>query len=326
MAYVIVAIVGSIILGGLSMFVLTQLQVVKLSVNVRTQDIIRWCGYALPYISMPILWVFFVKRFISSRSEAWPVMTEGRGYESIADRPWHIYFLVAASSCLLGMLVLSVMRMIVNQIGGEPAHAFWTALCSSAVWSGIVFMTAGFAAYQLDSLPNTERPRLTRIGMRCIPALIQGLLTTLAVYIAFMHTYGGGSLDVHRLPEAMQSKLAVYSLIGFFLGVSLNLAFGFCKLKQRREDGRRCAERPINIRFPQGSVRGHTKNVSAQGVLVEIDGYLPDECSNIQITDGNDHSVAGYIVTRQGKDIHIKVADSEAWEVMRSGFEFSSPD
>lgn len=106
------------------------------------------------------------------------------------------------------------------------------------IWSLIVFMTAFFAAYQVDFIQNKKHSKLTRIGIRGGIVLLQGTLTVWAVYFAFMHVYGSGSFEIDSLHEIAQSKLVVYSLIRFLLGVSLNLAFGFCRLEQRRESGR----------------------------------------------------------------------------------------
>jgi hypothetical protein len=325
MTYVIGAIVGSIIVGSLLVFLVAELQIVPLVVKISTKNIIRWTGFALPFISIPVLWVLFIKRYFSSHSEVWPVVTENLRFKKLADRPWHLYLVVAFSAYLIGGLVLFATSIAVKILNGLPIQDLGRVLRSISVWSFVVFITATFAAYRLDSAPNFDRPRTFRIGMRGLGAFLQGLTTTLVIYLAFTHTFAEGELNPLTLPEPDKGKLGVYCLIGFFLGASLYLSFGFGKLRQRRKFWRRSVQRSVIINSGQQPTTGITVNVSKEGALIESDEYLPDENTNIQIADQTGHSAPGRIVKLRGNYLHIHFQDISAWGLVQNCLEIPLP-
>lgn len=326
MTYVIGAIAGSIILGGLLVFLVAELQIVPLVVIISTKNIIRWAGFALPFISIPVLWVLFIKRYFSFHSEVWPVVTENLRFKKLADRPWHLYLIVAFSAYLVGGLVLFATSIAVKFVNELPIQDLGRILRSISVWSVVIFVTAAFAAYRLDSAPNFDRHRTLRIGMRGLGAFLQGLTTTLVIYLAFMHTFAKGELNPLSLPEPDKGKLGVFCLIGFFLGASLYLSFGFGKLRQRRKFWRRSVQRSVIIHHSgQEPTTGITVNVSKEGALIESDEYLRDESINIQIADQTGHSATGRIVKLRGNYLHIHFPDISAWGLMQNCLEIPLP-
>ena len=326
MAYVIGAIVVSIIVGGLLIFLVAELGIFPIVADISTKNIIRWAGYALPFLSIPVLWVLFIKRYLSSHSEVWPVITENLRYKKLADRPWHLYLIVALTAYLVGGLVLFVTSISVESVKGNPIKDLGVMLREVSVWSAIVFVTAIFAAYRLDSAPNFERPRAVSVGMMGLGALFQGFTTMLTVYLAFMHITAKGQLNALQLPEPDKGKLGVYCLIGLFLGASLYLSFGFGKLRQRRKFYRRPVQRPVSIHWGQGpKTDGITVNVSREGALIKSEEYPPDESTSIQIADSLGHSAPGRILKLRGNHIHIHFPDVSAWGLVQNSLEIPAP-
>lgn len=320
MVYVLAAIIGSIIVGGLLVFLVAESNIIPLHVDISTKNILYWCGYALPFLSIPVLWVLFLKQYLSTHSEAWPVITENNRYKKAADRPWHLYVIVAFAAYIIGGLVLLTSVCIVKAANGESIDNLGAMMRSISVWSTVVFVTSIFAAYRVDSAPNLKRPRPIRLIRRGSGALFQGITTMFVIFFAFLHTLRAG-FNVLSLPEPTQSKLAIYCLIGFFLGASLYMASGFGRLRQRRRFWRRGVRRKIVIDTGMEQTNGNTVNISEEGALVQSDEYLPAK-TNIQIAaDKSGDSVSGSVVNVRGNYIHIRFPDINAWKLLQGSLE-----
>ena len=194
-------------------------------------------------------------------------------------------------------------------------------LRSAFVWAGVAFVTSGFTAYRLDSAPNFDRPKMYRIALRSVGALFQGTATTISVYLAFMHTFGQGELNVLLLPDPLQSKLSIYCLISFLLGASLYTTSGFGRLRQRRNSGRRRVKRSIRIHSGQEETAGNTVNVSREVALIESYEYLPTEKPNIEISADTGASSLGRIVKVRGNYIHIHFLEESNWHALQNELE-----
>ena len=321
LVFVIAAIACSITIGGILALVITQLNIVPLHVDIRTQNIFSWIGFAVPFLTVPVLWVLFIKRYLSSHSEAWPVVTENSRYKRLGDRPWQLYAIVALMAYLVGGLILFGTTVVVKLTHGEQLENLSAMLRAVFVWSGVVFVTAAFAAYRLDSAPNLDRPKSVRLALRSVGALLQGVATTLSVYLASIHTFGQGELNVLQLPDPAQSKLAIYCLIAFFLGASLYAASGFGKLRQRRNSGRRSVRRSVLINSGQKATAGCTLNVSREGALIENYDCLPTIETTVEISDDAGTSALGRIVKTRSNYIHVHFTDESAWRVLQNGLE-----
>jgi hypothetical protein len=239
----------------------------------------------------------------------------------LGDRPWQVYAIVALLAYLVGGVVLFGISATIKVSHGENMKDFPEMLRSVFVWAGIVFVTAAFMAYRLDSVPPLSRLKLKHVVLRSVGALLQGVTTTFAVYIAFVHTFGKGELNVLRLPEPDQSKLLVYCLIAFFLGAALYTTSSFGRLRQRRNSWRRRVRRSVLIHSRGEATSGNTVNVSREGALIESHGYLPMEEKTVEISDNAGTSAQASIIEKRGKYLHLRFLDEPVWHGLKGKLE-----
>jgi hypothetical protein len=313
LVFVIAVIAGSITVGGLVAWGIYELDILPFKTKIKTGNIFRWVGYAVPFLTIPVLSVLLIKRYLSSHCEAWPVVTETRYYKKISDRPWHIYAIVAFVAFLVGGIVLFTISSAALMAKNEPLSNPIEMLRQAFVWSGIVFVTAGFAAYRLDSAPNPERSKLGCYALQSVGFLFQGLATSMAVYISYMHTVGKGEFNPLKLPIAGQGKLAVYCLIAFLLGASLYAASGFGKLRQRRNIGRRRIVRPVQVHSGETASTGSIINVSNGGALIESQDVILNEGELVGISAKAGMVAQGQVIKVQGSYFHLKFENESAW-------------
>lgn len=325
MVFVLVAISGSITVGGILALIVTQMGIVKLPVEIRTENIFRWVGFAVPFLSIPVLVVLLIKRHVSLNSEAWPVVTETTRYRHLGDRPWHIYAIVAFVAYIAGGMILFGTSILFKLTHGEQNLNYCLMLRQVFVWSGVVFVTAGFTAFRLDSAPNFNLSKQARLALRSLGALLQGVATTATVYFAFVHTFAQGELNPLVLPPLEQGKLSVYCIIAFFLGSSLYAASGFGRLRQRRSTGRRRLNRFVTIHSGQQAFTGNTVNVSQEGALIKSSDYSPTGYDTIKISDKDGTSAEGRIVKVRRNNIHVHVTDKSSWDLVQKGLEIPPP-
>ncbi len=325
MVFFLIAISGSIIVGGILALIVTQIGIVNLPVEIRTENIFRWVGFAVPFLSIPVLVVLVIKRHVSMNSEAWPIVTENTRYMHLGDRPWHIYAIVAFAAYLIGGVILFGTSVFVRLANGAQNLDYSTMLRQVLVWSGVVFVTAGFAAFRLDSAPNFNLSKQARLTLRSLGAILQGVATTATVYFAFVHTFSQGELNPLLLPPVNQGKLSVYCIIAFFLGASLYAASGFGKLRQRRSAGRRRLKRSVTIHCGQQASAGNTVNVSREGALIESYDFSPMGYNTIKISDKDGTSTEGRIVKVRSNNIHVHFTDMSSWGLVQKGLEIPAP-
>jgi hypothetical protein len=325
MVFVLIAISGSILVGGILALIATQIGIVKLPVEISTKNIFRWVGFAVPFLSIPVLVVLFIKRHVSIYSEAWPVIIENNRYNHLSDRPWHIYAIVAFVAYLTGGVVLFGTSVFVKLAHGAHNLDYSAMLRQAFVWSVIVFITSGFTAFRLDSAPNFNLSIQTRLILRSLGAILQGFATTAAVYLAFAHTIAQGELNPLVLPPLHQGKLSVYCIIAFFLGASLYAASGFGKLRQRRKSGRRRLRRSVTIHYGQQTSAGKMVNVSQEGALIESYDFSPLENDTIKISDKDGTTAEGRIVKVRKKNVHVHFTDKSTWGLVQKGLEIPAP-
>jgi hypothetical protein len=314
----IAAIVFSIVIGSIISVFVSQFGVSAINSNISTRDIISWTGYGVPFIVIPVLAVLFIKRYLSTRSESWPVVTEDARYNSYMDRPWHIYFLVALFAYLVGAVVLyslSVTAAFINQKELEYIRVLRVVLA----WSSVVFLTAGYTAFRLDSAPDRAHKPRKHYLMRCIGACSQGLLTSSLVYFVYIHT-AGLPLNIFREETGDYSRLFVMCLIAFFLGLSINLATGLGRLRQRRKHGRRLASRPVILNIDDASLPAETVNISQEGALVKANETLMSSShidtsgsAVIIVSNGDGETTRAKIVHVRGDRIHLFFEDAKYW-------------
>jgi hypothetical protein len=324
LVFVLFAISGSIVVGGILALVVTQVGIFNLAVEIRTKNIFKWVGFAVPFLSIPVLVVLLIKRQVSMNSEAWPVVTETSHYARLSDRPWHIYLIVALVAYIVGGLVLFGTSVFVKIID-SPITDYSAMLRNSFVWSGIVLVTAGFTAFRLDSAPDLNRSPQVHLAMQSVGAMFQGAATLAATFIAFVHTINKGDFNPLSLPEVERGKFYVYCTIAFILGASLYFASGFGRLRQRRRAGRRLLQRSVTIHSGKRAFAGNTVNVSREGMLIKSDGFYPSEQNTVQISDPSGSLVEGRIVKLRRNSIHVEITDQSAWSQVQKGLGIQAP-
>lgn len=314
---ILASVVGSIVVGSLlGTIIATLLFGVKaLDQVVETPDIVSWTGYAIPFIIMPVLLVLFVKRFLSTRSESWPVVTEYDLYKSLGDRPWHIYFVVALFSYLTGVTVLYVMV-----IANSPKEIeYILSLRVVLAWSSVVFLTSGYTAFRLDSASNPNIEKYKYYIIRTAGALTQGILTAGLIYFVYMFNEDKPLGLVFKTPEEF-GKMYVFCVIGFFLGISINLATGVGRLRQRRNKGRRFARRLLTLHFEGNSTEGETINISDQGALIVMKESLLKitETTNreelvVTVSNTSGITAKANVINVRGDRLQLLFQDIQKW-------------
>ncbi len=322
--WIISAVFGSIVIGSIVALFILQWTGIPLPENLTTGEIVAWIGYGTPFIIMPVLLVLLVKRYLSTHSDAWPTVTEQGLYRSSGERPWFIYFIVALSSYILGALVLLTISFSIKNINGDEINIIPT-LRSVLAWSSIVFLTAAFTAFRLDSGTNPDISRKRFYLTRAAGALSQGLASCGMIYLIYLYTHDKALNIIFDPNQPLDPMIYVFCVIGFFLGVSINLASGIGRLRQRRKYGRRIAHRILNLQIADQDIsEAETLNISTEGALINIPntGMIQGEQA-VRNTDVYLSSPDGLtsakarIIGIRGSRLHLFFENIDNWSMLR---------
>ena len=314
------AIIVSIVLGGFAAYGVAESNLIPVQYKITTHKIFAWAGYAVPFLTLPSIFVLCVKRYLSINSEAWPVVNEANQNLSMTERPWHIYAIVSLAGYTVGGLVLFASSVLVKLKNGEALNHLDMMLRQTFVWAGIVLVTVAFLSFRLDSSKDKSERKAVRFLLYASGSCLQGLATMLAVYIAFIHTVNAGEFNPLNLPDPDVGKLIVYCVIAFFLGVSLYLASGFNILRQRRQSDRLPLQSPVLLRNGDLASKGLLINLSRGGALIESDGCQAGERDDIIIATSQGHSAPGRIIKKNKNRIHVAFDDADSWQIIQSDF------
>ena len=317
---ILAAVVGSIVVGSLLITIIANLPIGETFLDeVETSKIVSWTAYAIPFLIIPVLLVLFIKRFLSTRSESWPVVTEYDLYKSLGDRPWHIYFVVALFSYLTGVMVLYAMAIAVSFFKGPEEIEYISTLRVVLAWSSVVFLTSGYTAFRLDSASNPNVEKYKYYIIRTAGALTQGILTAGLIYFVYMFNEDKPLGIVFEKPQEF-GKMYVFCVIGFFLGITVNLASGVGRLRQRRKKGRRFARRLLTLHFEGNSTEGETINISDQGALIVMKESLLKitETNNreelvVTVSSASGITAKANVINVRGDRLQLLFQDMQKW-------------
>lgn len=312
------AVVLSIVVGSLLTILISWFGIVGVNGDIETEEIISWTFYGIPFIAIPVIAVLCVKRYLSTRSESWPLVTETETYNRYEDRPWHIYFLVALFAYLIGATVLYILAITAKTLETEAIH-YISMLKVVLAWSSVVFITAGYTAFRLDSARIPSHSAYKHYLIRSLGALSQGIATSAVVYFVYIHAKGLPLNLVLTKPNDW-GKIFVLCLIGFLLGVSINVATGFGRLRQRRCQGRRPVSREILLDIDQNKMGAKTINISQQGALVQSDEIMNTTYIGDVLTLSNkagEKANAKIIDIRRDR-IHLLFEDVSEWLALQA--------
>lgn len=319
------AVAASIVVGSILTIIISYYGLTALNVNISTKEILSWTGYGVPFIVVPVIMVLFIKRFLSMRSKVWPVVIEFNRYKTLVDRPWHIYFIVALFSYLIGALVLYGLSITVTMLKEEDVE--WIKILRAVLaWSAVVFITSGYTAFRLDSAPtpkiiNSKQmlSRSKQLLSRYAGALTQGVLTSGVIYFVYVHT-NDLPLNLVRIGQQDSSKLLVLCLIGLFLGVSVNVATGVGRLRQRRKYARKLVRRPLMLHLEGESTEAETLNISQQGARIKVKKPIISlinsadrEGKNVTVTNANGTKVEAKVINIHGDHLLLLFEDVKNW-------------
>ncbi|MDJ0834420.1 MAG: PilZ domain-containing protein [Gammaproteobacteria bacterium] len=312
------SVTGSILLGGIFSIAILNFSGVPLPEQFGTSEIIWWNIYGIPFLIVPVLLVLLTKKYLSGHSNSWPSVTEQGYYHSTSERPWFIYFMVALCSYLVGALILFGMVTSFRYMQDKSID-YITIIQAALAWSLIVFLTAGYTAFRLDSgsLPKTSKAGY--IASRIFGALSQGVTTAGLIYLVYLHTNDLRLDMIFQASQEIDPKIYVLTIIGFFLGVSVNVATGIGRLRQRRKHGRRKSRRLVQLDHDGQSCEARTVNVSDQGALISIDAASADwlkqteRNSLLQVLGLENHETTARVVHKRGNLLHLFFDNSSEW-------------
>jgi hypothetical protein len=321
--------------------------------DLTTGRIVRWIGFGAPFLMIPIIQVLFVKRYLSTRGDAWPTATEEGYYKSLGQRPWFIYFLVSLSSYVIAAMVLLVLtfgaQLVASNIKSmqpdastavaesrnlpadseasansdeQPKREPGDRIRSILAWSCIVFLTTGFIAYRLDSGTRPDISRRRYFLIRTIGAFSQGVLTAVLIFFIYHYTKDSPLHLIFRGGEQFAPTLLVLCTNGFLLGLTFNIATGIGRLRQRRKSGRKITHRKITLNVLGQDESAETLNVSPQGALVNVEnneslgGNLQNLTATLKTEDGQISAEAN-IVRRRGNQLHLSFINLDSWDQLR---------
>lgn len=350
---IFIALCLSVIVGSaLATGVLTYFER-EMPASLTTGRIVSWIGFGTPFLMLPIIQVLFVKRYLSTRGDAWPTATEEGYYKTLGQRPWFIYFLVSLSSYVIAALVLLVLTVGVQFVSSkfdsmgqsetpsvsETRDLSETSEASTGneekrkkkpedkirsilAWSSIVFLTTGFIAFRLDSGTRPDQNQGRYYLMRAIGAFSQGLLTGLLVFFIYHYTRDSPLDIIFTGVEEFHPTLLVLCTDSFLLGLTFNIATGIGRLRQRRKSGRQITHRKITLHILGQDETAQTLNVSCQGALISVDnnqrlgGSLQNTTASLKTEDGQIQAEAN-IVRRRGSQLHLSFINLDSWNELR---------
>jgi hypothetical protein len=326
--WIIFAVIGSVVAGSVvSLLIIYYNDPISLPHDFTPGEVMSWIGYGTPFILLPVLLVLLIKRYLSIYSDSWPTVTEQGVYSSINARPWFIYFISALSSYLLGALVLTTMVVSIKYLHEED-YKLLELVHTLLAWSSVVFLTAVFAAYRLDSGAVPEKQSLRYYLSRCAGIVSQGMLTAGLIYLVTLYNDDKPLHIIFNEDYALDPKVYILCVIGFFLGVSINIAIGIGRLRQRRKHGRYIASRKLSLQLAdQQSSEADTMNISNEGALVSVKDILmvrgkqAAKDSSVYLSRGEGAQVEAKIIKKRGNRLHLwfKIDDENInnWKLLR---------
>ncbi|MFQ5561920.1 MAG: PilZ domain-containing protein, partial [Nitrospinota bacterium] len=172
-------------------------------------------------------------------------------------------------------------------------------------YSSVALVTGGFVAYRLDSPGNIAGRKL--LSFRIGAPLLQGGVTSLVVFFAFLHTENRGEFMLGNLSPQKQGTLFVYTVVSFCIGVGINLAARFRRLEERRETNRTGAKGAVKVAAGGVECDGSFINISPGGAAVRLPSALPlNVDSPLEIFFGNATSRATLVANQSGKTLRMK--------------------
>lgn len=328
--WIVFAVGGSIVIGSIVALLIINNSSRTLPEDFAIGEVISWIGYGTPFIILPVLLVLLIKRYLSNYSESWPTVTEQGIYHSIGERPWFIYFIAALSSYILGALVLLTLVISMKHFNKED-YQLIEIVPTLLAWSSVVFITAGFTAFRLDSGSQPTNGWKPFYLARTLGVLSQGLLTCGLIYLVTLYNADRPLHIIFEENYALDSKIYILCVIGFFLGVSTNIAIGIGRLRQRRKQGRYMAHRKLNLHLADHQTNeAETLNISAEGALISVKdiNLIRDlqttHNSPVFLSSENGHVVEATVIKKRGNHLHLLFTDIGNWNLLRSDLSLPS--
>jgi hypothetical protein len=290
--------------------------------EVTTGRLLEWVVYGIPFLTLPVIFVLYAKRFLSFKENIWPVVTKEL---SVMQRQWNIYIVVIALAYLIGFATLELLiyfyppkpnlTLSVAQQAKDLSHGML------AIWSLISMVTAAFVAYRLDSFTESRTSLSRKIALTTGGALFQGSLTAAVAMFAIFHSKNAGSFDVDKLMangEAM-GMMVVLTTMCFIIGCSLFVVSKFRKPENRHGERHETAK-DVDFQIDGEQYKGKILNASSGGVLLSSleQGFTPDH--DIVIHAENSAEVNGKITNVKNGKMNIKFDVKDIAGVVQKSF------
>ena len=206
-------------LGGLLLYLAHVKGLWSTADNIDPMELFDWVVFGIPMFVVPLLSTLVLKRLLSIYN-IWKVYRPEKPKVVFLERPWDIYMLVAAVGYLVTLAVLIALATFMD-ISGD--RSLKDILPSLAMYSMLSAVTALYVGYLLDTpVPGWEKDY--RFYLKNIfPAILQGSVNVLIITFCVVYFSGSHSFDLSLLNEHEKSRLLVYSITVFIIGISMHM-------------------------------------------------------------------------------------------------------
>jgi len=310
----------AILLGALTAGLLTWMlrsTLPWLSLDITARRIFLWIGYGVPLFVLPVLFVLLAKRHLSFIEKGWPMVTPSHPYEKMRDRPWHVYLIVTGLAYLVGLFALVLMSILTGR-SGLYAILDREVYVHYAVWALVTVVTAGYVSYRLDSLLPYAASRFKDGVLKFLGALSQGVLTALAITLAFAYRKGVPVSNLSTLEGEDRSMLFCFDLMCLIIGFILFYASQFhTRKKENRAFTRfQVSGIPVQLAQRENAFVGSLVNVSQEGARI-ISEWKAAAGDVIRVALEDGASSEGTVVHCDRGRIHLHFPDRSIWSNLK---------
>jgi len=283
-------------IGGIFLYLANVNGLLAGAENIDSKELFRWVVFGIPMFVLPLLSTLAIKRFLSMHN-IWEVYRPEKPKIVFSQRPWDIYLPVAVAGYLVTLAVLMAIAAFVDLPGDRTLKDAITPL---AMYSLIAAMTSLYVSYLLDTpTPGWEKDYKFYLK-NIFPAILQGCANVIIITFCVVYFSESKTFDLTALNDHEQSRLLVYSITAFLIGISMHMTSRIRTKHYDRREIKRVGDSSNWLTVTMGGIcrRIVAKKESANSIEVIADNQLQavaDIGDEVQFSHTNENPVVGKI-------------------------------
>lgn len=216
---VLISILMGAFTGGMLLYAAQARGIIPGAINITPQELFTWVAFGIPMFVMPLLSTLHFKRYLSVH-KTWEVYRPQQPKVPFSQRRWDIYFWVAIASYLFTLAVLISITWILPLPDGSNVADVIKPL---AMYTMVSAVTSVYISYLLDTPALGWKNGYMFYLRNLIPAIIQGGANVVIISFCVVYFSDANSFDIRELDSSNMSKLLVYAVTVFLIGIAINM-------------------------------------------------------------------------------------------------------